>query len=419
MVFSHYSTTYMSIGIFATTYATMHVLRNPVFNKLTGFILNRAKSIKIVNLTNKTHYLSYPMVACLFSFALLWIAVTNSGNNLSDVTSKVLFSLNGPHTHQSKSSDTLYNIFNFKKRDDKELLKNYVEDENKVVADSPYKDELYDSKITDKYGVSVSNEKVLPLTTLGKQLSKFHINTFFVIDTARQMYAKLIQVFVMVGILGFLFYKKKHSRIDLNYISLSIAGTVILLVQVLLPAISAEYGILRAFQQSLMFLALPVTLGCIAFIKLFTKKYATHLTALVFVLYFLLLVGVIQQITGGYYGAIRLNNFGMYYDMYYTHKPEIASMDWLSENRDKSEPIQASIYTGSKLLANTGLFSSSDLLPQTIKKDSYLYIDYSKTKGQKDILFYKGDLLIYNYPMNFLNDNKNLVYNNGGSKIYK
>lgn len=419
MVFSHYSTTYMTIGIFVATFATIYVLKNSIFNKLLGNLMKKSKSIKIVDLTNRINYLTFPMVVGLLIIAFFWVWVTHSGNNLSNVTSKVFFSLNKPSTGQSKSSDTLYNILNFKKKDNNQLLSDYVNDGNKKIQESEFKEDYYSQDLTKNYKVKLASEEVLPLTPFGERLSRLHINPFLIVDILRQLYARLIQLLVFVGIIGFLFYKKKRSKVDLNYVSLCLAGTGILFAQVLLPAISAEYGILRAFQQALMFLALPVTLGCIALFKIFTKKYSVQLTALLFTFYFLVLVGFVQQITGGYFSALRLNNSGLYYDMYYTHQNEVATMDWFAGNRDEAEPVQASVYTGSKLLANEGIFSTSDMLPQTIKKDSYIFVDDSKAKNKKDIVFYKGDLLIYDYPINFFDENKNLVYNNGGSKIYK
>ena len=59
------------------------------------------------------------------------------------------------------------------------------------------------------------------------------------------------------------------------------------------------------------------------------------------------------------------------------------------------------------------------MLPVTIRKDTYVYLDYSNVKNRKNTIFYKGDLITYDYPVEFLNENKNLIYSNGGSEIFK
>ena len=71
------------------------------------------------------------------------------------------------------------------------------------------------------------------------------------------------------------------------------------------------------------------------------------------------------------------------------------------------------------MLAIDGLSSSSDLLPSTIKKDDYVYLDYSNVNNKTNVLYLNDISFIYNYSIEFLNENKNLIYNNSGSKIYK
>jgi uncharacterized membrane protein len=419
MVLSHYSTTYISLGLFGLAYILISLYRNNTVKRITSNIIQKGKDLNLLNPTNDSQPLSLIMVASLLILTFSWIAFTHSAGNLSNVTTKILSSLSKPDGNQNKSADTFYSLFNWNKLNSTEKLANYVKDNDKIVKETKNRDDFYDGKISNQYPVISSSETVLPLTSFGKTLSNIHINIFTIIDGLRQSYAKLIQAFIVLGIVVLLLYRKRNNNINLNYIFLSIAALSILFLLVLLPSISAEYGILRAFQQMLMLLALPVTIGCIYIFNMINKKYSLYLCVCLFIFYFLIMVGALQQITGGYYGLLRLNNMGLYYDMYYPHKSELVSMDWLAAKRKIAAPIQTSLYSGSKLLANNGLFSSSELLPSLIHKSGYVYIDNSKVKNQKDIIFYSGDLLIYKYPINFLENNKNLIYNNGGTKIYK
>ena len=62
-----------------------------------------------------------------------------------------------------------------------------------------------------------------------------------------------------------------------------------------------------------------------------------------------------------------------------------------------------------------------DNYPTLIRKSSWVILGYSTlhtgratTDSDKD-----GDLITYEYPIDFLQEHKNLVYNNGGAEIYR
>jgi hypothetical protein len=93
-------------------------------------------------------------------------------------------------------------------------------------------------------------------------------------------------------------------------------------------------------------------------------------------------------------------------------------------NKDeKTHIVVADIYASYKIYQsdefnfNTGL--QEDVLPQTITEDKYVYSSRANTIQKITFKFYNGGLLIYNFPTEFLNENKNLIYNNGGSEIFK
>lgn len=419
MVLSHYSTTYMSLGTFLLGYVILFILKSHFFQLIFNKLILRMKRIKFAQLKTSGYSLNLPILISLLLFTFSWIALTGTGSNLSDLATKTLDAFKKHSKVENKSEDTLYSIFDWHKKDESEVLKDYVDSNKAVMQESKDKTNFYDEKVSDKYPITNLSEEVLPLTGLGKVVTSFHVNVFSLIDFLRQGYAKLIQIFVILGIISFFLYKKNEDRIDIDYISLSISGVIVLFLQVLLPTVSAEYGVLRAFQQMLMLLALPVTLGCISFFGIFSKKYSVYITTILFIFFFFILMGGSQQVLGGYNPVLRLNNDGLYYDAYYMHTAELSSMDWLAKNRNNSYPIQTNKFAGSKFMANEEIVPATGLLPSTIYKNGYVYLDYMNVTKQRDIVFYKGDLLIYRYPTKFLDDNKNLVYNNNNSRIYK
>ena len=61
----------------------------------------------------------------------------------------------------------------------------------------------------------------------------------------------------------------------------------------------------------------------------------------------------------------------------------------------------------------------TDLLPSTIDKNAYVYSSYANTIDRRTFAYYKHHELSYNYPHQFLGENKNKIYSNGYSEIFK
>jgi uncharacterized membrane protein len=187
-----------------------------------------------------------------------------------------------------------------------------------------------------------------------------------------------------------------------------------------LPASAIDYGLLRLFQQNLIFLAVPIFLGLLTLASLVTRNHKKQLVICVVVLlfFFSVLSGLLTQITGGARPLLALNNNGLYYDSYYTHAQEVYSAEWLSQNDPQHLPIQAAHFSDIKMLAYGRIASYIELLPETTKKDSYVYLNYDNVKTSNILEIINGYVVYYHFPMQFLNNNKNLIYNNGGSEIY-
>jgi hypothetical protein len=180
----------------------------------------------------------------------------------------------------------------------------------------------------------------------------------------------------------------------------------------LLPAFSVEYGTLHFFQQSLIILALPVVIGAM----MISDRTGT---AVFFVLFFLSLYGFIPQLTGGFYPTLNLNNAGIYYNDFYTHAEELSSRSWLLSNYNKDNLVQESYDSKAKLFTFTPIRTNNTILPATVQKNSYVYLNYANIQTMRDTVYYGGATLNYMYPLNFLDENKDLIYSNGKSRIYK
>jgi uncharacterized membrane protein len=169
----------------------------------------------------------------------------------------------------------------------------------------------------------------------------------------------------------------------------------------------------------LVLLSLPAVFVGFLILKFIKENFRTYLISTIFILYFLYASGFIYQVFGGY-AFLQLNNFGVDYDEYYAHQVEINSAIWLSEHRYSKNLIFADEISALRLYSFNSLNNIENvILPSTITKDSYVYLRYANIVMDRADATFDGKKLTYTYPNNFLRQNKNLIYNNGGSEVFK
>jgi len=407
MVVSHFSTSYVAAALITLTY-------------LTSFITKRISEKKILLIGNKRYYLTFLMVIGMVFFIFFWtVQLTNTANGLTNLITQSWQNIGKSFSQDLKSSDVLYSIFNWQNIDKNKLLNQYVEKEKRIKT-SNIKSLYFDKNIYQKYKISLAKDDTLPLTTLGRILKNISIDAFSLNYYFKQVSAKLVQLLIVIGFAIILFKKSIYlKKIDSEFDILAFISIGLLGLFTLLPIFSIEYGMLRFFLQTLTILALPTIIGCLMVFRFLKKDIRLYATLTFFIFFFLSFYGFIPQLTGGFYPLLNLNNQGLYYDVFYTHKSEVDSIRWLSVHFNNEFLIQSNFFARSKMLAIAKLYSPEKILPVTIRKDTYVYLDYSNVKNRKNTIFYKGNLITYDYSVEFLNENKNLIYNNGGSEVFK
>jgi hypothetical protein len=193
---------------------------------------------------------------------------------------------------------------------------------------------------------------------------------------------------------------------------------------VLVPVISADYGVLRVFQQAMLISGPLVAVGSYTIFRYLPQKWRARAVFTVAIVFFSSLVGAIPQTVGGYPAQLNLNDSGQYYDLYYTHPQDITAIEWLQSNipGGVSGPMHSAVqmnpYTYNELQTFTSFNVNSMDFPTLLVKNAYLFYGYqTATTGQSSI-FADGDLITYNYPMGLVNDKYNLIYSSIGAKIY-
>jgi uncharacterized membrane protein len=236
--------------------------------------------------------------------------------------------------------------------------------------------------------------------------------------------AKGEQLFVGIGLITFMVLPSLRRRVGREFFCLCVGSTAMVAVITILPNLSVDYGVLRAFQEALILLAPVLVAGSLAVFSPLGRVRALRTSAVVCLGIFISTTGLLPQVLGGYPAQLSLNNSGQYYDVYYVHPQEVAAVDWLAARPGVlPDGIQAENLT-SRFIFNarsdvTGSQVITDIYPTLVRRSSWMILSYSNVHTRQATSDYDGDLLTYEYPMGFLRKTKNLVYNNDGAEIYK
>lgn len=421
LLFSHYSTTYITAALLTGTFLLHIPFRMlHVHNKLKSLALRINNTFGFVE--SKPN-LKLGMVIILLIATITWSGpITNTATGITTTIKNISKDIQTMHVAKSKSDPGSYGLLTNKKPTTQQLLQQYVQSLTIYVRKFNKDTAFFNSTIFTDYPVTVGAQVKQPLTFIGQYLSNLHINVFKINDELKQIYARIMQLFIVMGLIAVFFLKKHLSNFQKEYYFFTITFFGILVIETILPSSAIDYGILRLFQQGMMLFSIPLLMGGLAIFSIFNslhKSIKYYLLSIVLVFFFLYLSGFIPQLTGGYYPQLNLANAGFYYDAYYTHTQDIFAMNWLSENRDIKIPVQSDWFTLKKIHTYEGFYSIDGMIPSVIRKNSYVYLSASNTSTGQVIIYANGAPLYYKYNENFLNDNKNLIYSNGQSKIYR
>ncbi len=357
------------------------------------------------------------MILVLVIFTFHWYGpLTETSGNLTEFTHKTITNLINIFKDDVRAAGSSpldqFNIFY--KPNMRLALDNYIEERISQYDKEPSND-FYRAVDYKYYSLEIVPQKILPV--------KYSLNMVSKIYLFMEIIKRLVKIFIIIGIPYLLFSQLKKGQINQEYIILSISSFFLLGVIMIAPYASISFGLDRVYSQLLVILSFSSVLGGLMFFKLFKRNLRNIFISGVFLLYFLFLSGFIPQILGGAVPSAQMNNSGADYDNYYTHYAEIKSNQWLFDNYQKNTYIYMDAYAGRKSLLAYKFKSQEwikqDILPQVIRKSSYVYLSPSNISGKSVFIFLRGINVSYNLPLRFLNENKDLIYNNKYSEIFK
>ncbi|HLL67801.1 MAG TPA: DUF2206 domain-containing protein [Micromonosporaceae bacterium] len=420
VVLAHYSTTYLLCAVLILAWAGQRVVSYAVAAHARRSSANLPKH-RIPPKPVQAPVLGLLSITVLVSTAFLWnTVITDTSGGLTRTLTRAADTVLGSGQATS-SSDVKYSLFAPEQPSRQDRVASYAE---RAAEHARQTGPANHYPSLARYGTPVVEPANMPLTGVGRALDVVGVNVYLTNWLIRQSAAKFLQLFVLVGLAAAL-VRFRRLRVSREYYALGLASLFVVLLQVLLPGISADYGVLRSFQQSLFMFAPFLAVGSMTIFARFDSAWEARAAGAVCVAFFVSLTGVVPQLTGGYPPQLHLNNNGLYYDIYYLHPEEDAAISWLRRTARPSalpgvqSEVQTDRYIFTGISSYTGVDTWNDIFPGLVRRDSFVFLGYRTTRTHESTFSFDGDLITYRYPKEFLDATKNRIYCSAGAQVYR
>lgn len=413
MALSHYSTTYFTIGVLVLAWGI----------RVVGRPLRLRRLLRLKDPGAAGHVLAFGMIMVVIAISVTWSwPLTHTQQGLTDTVTATVRSLRSASA-DSRSSDTSYSIFSTSTPSPAERLGEFRKASVQATADGRRVGRYPSLATVSRYSAPVAATAEVPLTFLGRTLTRFGLDVASFNNTVRQASARFLQLFIGVGVLAFAFTRRRSLNLPVELFFLTIANAVVVLAQVILPVVSVRYGLLRAFLQALLLLNVFLVIGTLAVIPRLLGRARMVVATVLALAFFASSTGIVTQLLGGYEPQLHLNNAGKYYDIYYQHPQDMAANKWFETTTARTDRYVQSEIAGAKGNVQTEIRQPvnklSDIFPILVRRDAYVVLGYSNVRQQESTATFAGDLVTYKYPLEFLDDTKDLLYSNGSARVYR
>jgi uncharacterized membrane protein len=416
-VLSHYSTTYILIGVVV----------------IAGCLRAARRGWEQVRPAARSVLRPPPLVAGPLNIALLVVTAFLWSNTLTHTDQQIGLTLRQtaqeilePGSAESRSSDVAYNLFSRQRSDPGKRLADLEASTLAETSAGRATGGYLPRSVLEEYPVTLVPAEPLPLTPAGRAMAAVHVQPATVNGLVRAGSARLLQIFVFAGLAAALLRflpGRRRFHPPAEIVLLGTASFAAVVSQVVLPAVSVNYGVLRAFQQALIILSPFLAVGA-AILLSWLRSWANHAAAGLGLAFLASLTGLLPQLTGGYPAQLHLNNAGPSYDVYYPHQQDLAAADWLTTHipvrpGDVQYQIETHRFASYPLPALNAAGSRADIFPTLLRTDGVVLLDYTVVTKHRAVIAAEGDQLSYAYPMRLLQQTKSLVYDNGGAQVYR
>ncbi|MCX7997138.1 MAG: DUF2206 domain-containing protein [Patescibacteria group bacterium] len=400
MVLSHYSTTYVALILFTCTLlaGTGVRLYFHFFPKL--------------QIPDARFMLSWLVVLILGLFTVLWYGYyTRATGNLNNLVQSIRKNIVKLLKEEARSSQSVITVTGTVRPGDGRDLRAYIDSVMRRYRFDPNNLSFYPLEVAQQYPVQITRSQSIQGDPVLQPLA------FSGMIAIRQLIKILMVLGLIIGALMFLF--KRKLIVDAEWLIMGYAYMLMIVLVVVIPEFSGHYNIERLYQQGLMLLAFfPVFFYLFVWRKrLVTLKYIV--LGIVISIFFFSHHGMVAQIFGGE-PTINLNNFGAEYDQFYISSAERSAAEWYYANRDPRVTLFADTYAYLRLSSQSRLYNIiPDLLPVVFFQNGYVYATRANYRSGNVHTGFGGVRFTHTFPRDFLDENKNKVYSNRSSVIYK
>jgi uncharacterized membrane protein len=396
IILSHYSTTYMYVALLVLTYLSTYIY---------GWWDKKAR--------HENDRLSLIMIIAVMLMAFLWYSQTSQvSKGLTNALGNSFANLTDLFNEDNRGNQVNYALFGFGSSKNQQL--------NEYINDTKGNHAIDSQQALNSIGFTDSN---LLTTGVMKSVSQFiHIDLGHVANLLYYAVApKLYQLIVGGGIVLLLVSRKTRERfknIPIQYMCVCIAGVIILGLQIVLPNISLSYGLMRAFQQCLIFFTLPMLLALYMLVSKVRPSLAIVGVTIYTLFNMLLFSNFLPQLAGGVPAALSLNNSGPYYGAYYAFKSDSTAAEWLKASVPSTADARATCFSSAKTSDPSYPFSKKDILPFQTTSTTYILLCHSQTVDDTLYISVAHNLLPVSLTPASYQD-RNLIYSNTNSTIFK
>jgi len=406
VVLSHYSTSYMFVAIFGAAL-------------LCKFCTQRIRGWRMQWRGDKFSVLSPGMVVLLALATFLWYSqFTGTANGLMLTITRSVANI--PHllSADNKSADTSSALLLSTHKTQVDIYQSYLAQQpevgNKVAEAAQYTPQITADDI--------------PTTPLGKHLDTVGTQPSVTADL-RQNFAKLLQLLAALSVVyatylsvfyaTYSFARKKPFTLPLDLMCLSVAGIVLLVAMVALPTLSLNYGVLRTFQQLLIFLVVPLVILLTRWGRLLQPRLRTLVATTSMAALFVLFSGLLAQVLGGVSAPLTLNNHGLYYGLYYTTTADLQAYSWMKAHIPANQDVRAAGFAKAIMHDPRYPFSKTGILPTQKPTGTYVYLDQAQIVAHTFYVNYDGSPLITTFPVDYYSEWTNQLYSTPTTGVYR
>jgi uncharacterized membrane protein len=433
MIFSHYSTSYLSLPVLivGTILAfTLRMLRidwlhssgqprsRPIDGGLIGQIRRFRSNARLAGL-DQTPIMSWRTLAGLTVFAMIWFGpVTHVGDNLATTIERSASEITSGHWNllgtsgYASGTSLAYQLGLSQEVRDRESVFKFYRFEVFENAELNKLDPIEAQTWRNNPLAEPLIPPVIDSTPIGSQIA-----------TVEKVLKNLLRIFLFIGFLVLVVSMFRRRLDSLGAYALAACSALVMVI--VIPGASIQYDVGRTTQQMLPLLGFAIISGAAALVStLSLKRVKPESSQLVLgSLLICLLVsstGLVNKFTGATSPTMMLSNSGEMFEQIYVHSEELAAAQWLESHRAPDAIIQSGYFGGTRLpLVGLERPLLRHVFSWSVDKSAYLFRGNQEVKEDAALTYFTGEYFKHKYPTDAIEKYKNMVYTNGLSEIYK